>query len=771
MAHSLIVDLLMRTGSFETDTARAARTADRRAKEIERSLNGAAAKIRATFAGLGLGISLGAMMQKFTTETVNFQNEQAQLAAALKSTGEAAGYTQRQLNEMAAAQAQASLFSEGDINRAQARLLSYTGVVGQAFPEAMQAAIDMATRMGMTVEQATETVGRALDVPSQGLTALQKQGFRFTEEQKKAVEQLEATGRAAEAQAMILDGLHTSYGGAAEAARNTFGGSVSALREQLNSLMTGDIGSLDGARVAVDNLTNAFGSAETREAFSVFNAGLATVVETLANGSAALMRHQLLAFAVRTTYQALAISWANVTFVASAVGREIGAISAQLAALGRGDISGFRAISDAVKEDGARARQELDDYERLIMGLGGNGSPARVERTGAVSRGTASYGADDEVASLARQREQALAATRAGAENARRIQAYTDNLQRQLRATRELSVAETLLADIREGHLTGATAAERAWLAATAEEIDLRTAERVEIEGRDRALRESLRAQHQARQAAIAQVATLAQSVETPLEQMKRQLSELNEMTAQNPLLGGNAQLVERLRNKVVDDWLADIKEVSSELDAFGKRFAENTQDLLGDTIYNAWKGDTDNLLKLWGDMLLRMLAHAQAANLARALFGEGALGALGGGWLTSLGSAVGRWLGGGSNFVGPPIELAGTPMATGTNYVPYDNFPALLHRGEAVVPAEYNPAAGGHGGGQAPHVEVNVIGAPAGVQSQSTRRGADGRTIVDVVLRAVAADVSQGGATARGISSRFGLSSGAGLTRRRGGA
>lgn len=32
-----------------------------------------------------------------------------------------------------------------------------------------------------------------------------------------------------------------------------------------------------------------------------------------------------------------------------------------------------------------------------------------------------------------------------------------------------------------------------------------------------------------------------------------------------------------------------------------------------------------------------------------------------------------------------------GIGLATGTNYVPYDNFPALLHEGEAVVPKEYN--------------------------------------------------------------------------------
>ena len=44
---------------------------------------------------------------------------------------------------------------------------------------------------------------------------------------------------------------------------------------------------------------------------------------------------------------------------------------------------------------------------------------------------------------------------------------------------------------------------------------------------------------------------------------------------------------------------------------------------------------------------------------------------------------------------------FTGVPLATGTNSVPYDGFQATLHKGEAVVPAAYNPAAGGQASAQ----------------------------------------------------------------------
>ncbi len=79
---------------------------------------------------------------------------------------------------------------------------------------------------------------------------------------------------------------------------------------------------------------------------------------------------QILGTGLKIVLEAVTIAGANVAFVLQGIGREIGAIGAQAAALATLDIAGFKAISQAVKEDGERARKELDALERRILGVG-----------------------------------------------------------------------------------------------------------------------------------------------------------------------------------------------------------------------------------------------------------------------------------------------------------------------------------------------------------------------------------------------------------------
>ena len=57
---------------------------------------------------------------------------------------------------------------------------------------------------------------------------------------------------------------------------------------------------------------------------------------------------------------------------------------------------------------------------------------------------------------------------------------------------------------------------------------------------------------------------------------------------------------------------------------------------------------------------------------------------------------ALEGYIGGTANGLLSVIKA--TPHANGLDYVPYDEYPALLHKGEAVVPAKYNPTIHGMG-------------------------------------------------------------------------
>ncbi|GAB3107616.1 hypothetical protein GCM10027288_18060 [Bordetella tumbae] len=269
---------------------RAGRISKAKSDQIGKDAESAAARTKAAYAtiaavaaGTIAGISLGTIFGSVIEETKQAEREQAQLAAVLKSTGEAAGFSRDQLNALAAELEGASIFSAGDINQAQTALLAFTNIVGNEFVRAQKAAADMASRTGMSIQQSAETIGRALDVPSEGMASLSKQGFRFTEDEKKLVASLESVGKASEAQAIVLKALEATYGGAAEAARTTFGGALDGLRNTISGLLTADDGSLDGARIALEEFNEQLSSPEAVAAFS-------SLVTTVADGAGLLVR-------------------------------------------------------------------------------------------------------------------------------------------------------------------------------------------------------------------------------------------------------------------------------------------------------------------------------------------------------------------------------------------------------------------------------------------------------------------------------------------------
>ena len=207
-----------------------------------KQLDGAFGQLKTAMKGLIAGASVGLVINKIVEETSAAQFAQAQLAAALQSTGGAAGQSADALTEHASALQKVTVFGDDAIIAAQSLLLTFTKIQGDTFPKATEAVLNVAQAMGTDLKSAAIQVGKALNDPVLGVSALARSGIQFTQSQKDMIASLVETNRTVEAQAIILKELETQFGGSAAAARNTLGGALKGLQNDFGDLfeMSGD---------------------------------------------------------------------------------------------------------------------------------------------------------------------------------------------------------------------------------------------------------------------------------------------------------------------------------------------------------------------------------------------------------------------------------------------------------------------------------------------------------------------------------------------------
>lgn len=109
------------------------------------------------------------------------------------------------------------------IKGTQAKLLTFKNlaatadVMGGAMDRATLAAIDLAAAGFGSAETNATQLGKALQDPIKGITALARAGVTFTEQEKAKIKVLVQSGKMLEAQDMILSAIETQVGGTAAA--------------------------------------------------------------------------------------------------------------------------------------------------------------------------------------------------------------------------------------------------------------------------------------------------------------------------------------------------------------------------------------------------------------------------------------------------------------------------------------------------------------------------------------------------------------------------
>jgi hypothetical protein len=182
----------------------------------------------------GAGVAAGAvafagLAKEVGSATSAFQESQAiarQTHAVLKSTGGAANVTAKDVQDLATAISKKTGIDDEQVRSSENMLLTFTNVrneVGKGndvFTQATHVVTDMSVALGQDGKSSAIQLGKALNDPIKGITALQRVGVTFTKQQKDQIASLVQHGKTVEAQKLILRELNKEFGGSAKAQNN-----------------------------------------------------------------------------------------------------------------------------------------------------------------------------------------------------------------------------------------------------------------------------------------------------------------------------------------------------------------------------------------------------------------------------------------------------------------------------------------------------------------------------------------------------------------------
>ena len=177
--------------------------------------------------GIGVGAAaLGGFAVSAIKAAEEAQVENQRIEAIAKSMnlfGDQTSTVVKRMDEYASSVERATAIDGGQIKEVQAKLLTFeelarsADTVGGSFDRATKAALDLEKAGFGDASSNAVQLGKALQDPIKGLTALTRSGVTFTEEQQDLIKEMVRTNRTAEAQDMILGAIERQVGGTAEA--------------------------------------------------------------------------------------------------------------------------------------------------------------------------------------------------------------------------------------------------------------------------------------------------------------------------------------------------------------------------------------------------------------------------------------------------------------------------------------------------------------------------------------------------------------------------
>jgi len=243
--------------------------AERNAQRLEKGVDVLRAGLGTI--GIAVGVEQSFEFLKSSVEAADEANQSYQrLNAVVEATGGAAGYTGREMVELAKGLQQATNYSHLEIESAEAVLTTFQKIEHVNFARATRGVLSMSAVMGTDLRSTAMQVGKALQDPILGLTELRRVGLMLSPAQQSVIRSLVATGDVAAAQGIILKKLTDQYGKSAAAMRSDLKGlehDWDDLKEAIGKIAQTDFGrtSLQGFARETQDMAKALEELSTAE--------------------------------------------------------------------------------------------------------------------------------------------------------------------------------------------------------------------------------------------------------------------------------------------------------------------------------------------------------------------------------------------------------------------------------------------------------------------------------------------------------------------------
>jgi hypothetical protein len=168
---------------------------------------------------------------------------EAKLQAVIRATGGAAGVTAEHVMDLAASLQRTTTFGDEATIAGAAVLLTFKSIrneMGEGnaiFDRTIAVGQDLAALMGGDLQGAMVMLGKAIEDPQRGLTALTRVGLSFDDSQRELIETLIESGNTLDAQRVILQALESQVGGTAQTVARTAGGQMRMAFNDLGDAM------------------------------------------------------------------------------------------------------------------------------------------------------------------------------------------------------------------------------------------------------------------------------------------------------------------------------------------------------------------------------------------------------------------------------------------------------------------------------------------------------------------------------------------------------